>query len=66
MGISDSNVGKRGYYLQYARPASVDINSTSLRGALIQSHLLDEASLNQLSTGALLEILAPILSEEEN
>jgi len=52
------------YDLQYAKPVSADINSTNLRRALVQSHLLDEASLNQLSTEtALLELLVPILWE---
>lgn len=56
-GVGD----RRGYYLQYSKPVSADINSTNLRRALIQNHLLDEASLNQLSTKALLKLLAPIL-----
>ncbi|KAF1851054.1 uncharacterized protein K460DRAFT_26971 [Cucurbitaria berberidis CBS 394.84] len=54
---------KRGYYLQYAKIASAEISSTNLRQVLVQNHLLDEASLNQLSTEALLELLGPILLE---
>jgi hypothetical protein len=60
-GVGDSNSEKKGYYLQFAKSASADINSTNLQWTLIQSHLLDEASLNQLSTEALLELLAPVL-----
>lgn len=56
----DSESNKRGYYLQFAEH-SVDVNSTYLRGILTKSYNLDEAELNQLSTDALLELLAPVL-----
>ncbi|KMP09484.1 GDP-mannose 4,6 dehydratase 1 [Coccidioides immitis RMSCC 2394] len=60
-GVGDNHAGKRGYYLQDAKSVSADINSTDLRRALVKSHSLDETKLNQLSTGDLLELLAPIL-----
>ncbi|KAF4620223.1 hypothetical protein G7Y89_g14597 [Cudoniella acicularis] len=60
-GVGDSIPVKRGYYLQFTKAVSADIKSTDLRGALIQSHLLDEASLDKLSAKDLLVILAPIL-----
>ncbi|KAF2720989.1 hypothetical protein K431DRAFT_294682 [Polychaeton citri CBS 116435] len=60
-GIGDCNAEKRGYYLQFADFASVDINSTNLRGSLLKTHHLDEQRLNQLSIKALLEMLASVL-----
>jgi hypothetical protein len=61
VGVDDRNLGKRGYYLQYAEPAATDVNSTGLRKALIQDHNLNQASLNQLSTEELVLLLASIL-----
>lgn len=52
---------RRGYYLQFQTPASVDVNSSDFRRAWMQSPALDEASLNQLSAEALLTLLAPVL-----
>lgn len=52
---------RRGYYLQFMEPNAIDINSTTLRGLLTESHHVDEINLNQLSTTALLELLAPVL-----
>ncbi len=62
-GTCDSDPPKRGYYLQHLKPVSADISSTNLRQVLVQTHLLNEATLNQLSTEALLERLGPILRE---
>lgn len=53
--------GTMGHYLQFPSSTCADVNSTSLRGALIQSHSLDEVRLNQLSTEALIELLGPVL-----
>ncbi|KAE9961149.1 hypothetical protein BLS_003750 [Venturia inaequalis] len=52
---------RRGYYLQFMEPNAIDINSTTIRGLLTESHHVDEINLNQLSTTALLELLAPVL-----
>ncbi|KAJ9269156.1 hypothetical protein DTO212C5_4839 [Paecilomyces variotii] len=61
-GAADDNHSeKRGYYLQFAEPSPVDINSTYLRGALTKSSSINEAKLNQLSIDALLKLLDTIL-----
>ncbi|KZL70045.1 GDP-mannose 4,6-dehydratase [Colletotrichum tofieldiae] len=61
VGMGDGNAEKRGYYLQYVRTVDTDINSTSLRHALVQRHVFNEISLNQLSTKDLTILLAPML-----
>lgn len=58
----DDDTQKRGYYLQFSRPSTVDISSTSLRRILNKDLCLDERQLNQLSIHALLELLAPMLA----
>lgn len=58
--VGNSDFERKGYYLQFSNSASTDINSADLRRILIQIHLLYEASLKELSTEALLELLAPV------
>lgn len=53
----DANQRKRGYYLEYAQPNAVDINSTSLRETLSKSYCCDEASLSTLGTQGLMRML---------
>ncbi|PGH16017.1 CDP-diacylglycerol-serine O-phosphatidyltransferase [Helicocarpus griseus UAMH5409] len=60
-GMGDSHPERKGYYLQFAKPCSTDINSTDLRRDLIQAHSLNEESLNRLNTEALLKLLKPVL-----
>lgn len=62
-GVGDNNTHERGYYLQFAKSVSADVNSTELRQSLLETHNLNETKLNQLSTRDLLELLAPVLWE---
>ncbi|KAI9041399.1 CDP-diacylglycerol-serine O-phosphatidyltransferase [Aspergillus affinis] len=57
IGVDERNLKRKGYYLQFARPHSTDINSTDLRRDLVQAYRLDEESLNRLSTEALVKLL---------
>lgn len=61
IGEGGGNLEKRGYYLQFKTPTSVEVNSTDFRRAWMQSPALDETSLNQLGAEALLTLLAPVL-----
>jgi hypothetical protein len=61
---SGSCIEKRGYYLQFAEPNPVDINSSQLRSTLGNGHAMggqSEVQINQLSTETLLQHLAPFL-----
>lgn len=60
-GAGNNQPERKGYYLQFARLHSTDINSTKLRRDLIQTHRLDKESLSRLSTQALVELLGQIL-----
>lgn len=62
-GTDDRDPPKRGYYLQYTNPVSVNTSSTDLRQTLSQNPLFEEARLNQLRTEDILELLAPILEQ---
>ncbi len=58
----DDGTEKRGYYLQFSRPGTIDISSTSLRRVLNKDLCANETQLNQLSVNVLLDLLAPMLA----
>lgn len=60
-GVDVGHTERKGYYLQFAKPQPLDINSTDLRRDLIQTHSLNEETLSRLSTQALVKLFGRIL-----